>query len=265
MVVLYHHIWYAIMACWHSLPLVASLVTAKAILGGTFEGESFRDSGGIFVLLFLPYFFVSCLLSLLLAVAIKWAVIGTRKEGLQPWDKDNYCQRWQIYLCMEEIRRGVGFGGRGILDFLGGSWYIVAYFRALGATIGTNTCLYPTGGDPMMTEPDLVTIKNGACVDDASLISHLNAKGEFSLNKLTLGEHSTMRSMSRLMSGAELGDRARLLEHTLIYSGEYIDPGSTWQGWPAAAIGFDIKGKGKGRRKKLNGKGVRQRNPQVEV
>ena len=263
MVVLYHHIWYAIMACWHSMPLVASLVTAKMILGGTFEGESFRDSGGIFVLLFLPYFFVSCILSLLLAVGIKWTVIGTRKVGKQPWDEDNYCQRWQIYLCMEEIRRGVGFGGRGILDFLGGSWYIVAYFRALGATIGSDTCLYPTGGDPMMTEPDLVTINDGACVDDASLISHLNAKGVFSLNELNLGAYSTMRSMSRLLSGASLGDRARLLEHTLIYSGEYVDPGSTWQGWPGAAIGFDIKGKG--RRKNPKGPRRRRASQQAQI
>lgn len=35
---------------------------------------------------------------------------------------------------------------------------LVWYFRALGCKIGKNVCLYPTGGDPMMTEPDLVMI-----------------------------------------------------------------------------------------------------------
>jgi hypothetical protein len=39
-----------------------------------------------------------------------------------------------------------------------GSQYLVWYFQCLGATIGKNVCLYPNGGDPMMTEPDLVTI-----------------------------------------------------------------------------------------------------------
>ena len=39
----------------------------------------------------------------------------------------------------------------------------------------------------MMTEPELVTMGDGTCVDDASLIGHLNAKGEFSLDNLVLG------------------------------------------------------------------------------
>jgi hypothetical protein len=150
----------------------------------------------------------------------------------------------------------------------------------MGANIGRDVCLYPTGGDPMMTEPELVTINDEACVDNASLIAHLNVKGQFSLNQLWLGELATMRSNTRLLSGktrlsalpsltrqsishnthryfaicimpsdttnathppthrglflcagASLGDRSRLLEHTLIYSGEFVDPGTTWQGY----------------------------------
>ena len=84
----------------------------------------------------------------------------------------------------------------------------------------------------MMAESDLTTIKDNACIDRASVICHLNAKGNFSLNKLTIGAQATMRSMSRLLSGAELGDRACLLEHTLTYSGDYIEPDSSCQGWP---------------------------------
>jgi hypothetical protein len=53
----------------------------------------------------------------------------------------------------------------------------------------------------MMTEPELVTINDGACVDNASLIAHLNVKGQFSLNQLWLGELATMRSNTRLLSG----------------------------------------------------------------
>ena len=44
---------------------------------------------------------------------------------------------------------------------------------------GKSVCLYPNGGDPMMTEPDLVTIDHYAAVDDASLIAHINTKGNF--------------------------------------------------------------------------------------
>ena len=35
----------------------------------------------------------------------------------------------------------------------------------------------------------------------------------------------------RACAGASLGDRSRLLEHTLIYSGEFVDPATTWQGY----------------------------------
>jgi hypothetical protein len=32
--------------------------------------------------------------------------LGRRKQGAYPWDESSYCQRWQVYLTLEEIRRG---------------------------------------------------------------------------------------------------------------------------------------------------------------
>lgn len=60
-----------------------------------------------------------------------------------------------------------------------GSTYLVWYFRAMGCQIGKDVCLYPNGGDPMMTEPDLVTIGDDCAVDNASLIAHINTRGYF--------------------------------------------------------------------------------------
>eukprot|EP00983_Pelagomonas_calceolata_P049674 1141625-Pelagomonas_calceolata.AAC.3 len=93
-----------------------------------------------------------------------------------------------------------GFEGRGPLSLLGGSIYIVWAFRSedtqketlhhiktlLGARIGRDVCLYPHGADPAMTEPDLVTIGNGACIDDAALVAHINARGNFELNQVKI-------------------------------------------------------------------------------
>ena len=125
---------------------------------------------GWFALFFCLFFFANCILSLLGVIALKWLIIGRRRVGKQSWDEKNYCQRWQIFLCIEQLRRGVGFGGRGILDYFGGTAYICSYFRALGASIGEKVCLYPNGGDPMMTEPDLVTLGNCVAVDEASIV-----------------------------------------------------------------------------------------------
>jgi hypothetical protein len=63
-----------------------------------------------------------------------------------------------------------------LVCFFQGSQYLVWYFRALGASIGARVCLYPNGANPMMTEPDLVTIGDMAGVDEASLVAHINSK-----------------------------------------------------------------------------------------
>jgi hypothetical protein len=106
-------------------------------------------------------------------IGAKWLIMGRRKQGSYPWDQSSYCQRWQLYLTVQVIRRG------SFLERLQGTQYLVWYFRALGATIGKDVCLYPNGGDPMMTEPDLVTIGDGASIDDASVIAHINTRGNF--------------------------------------------------------------------------------------
>ena len=96
-------------------------------------------------------------------------------------------------------------------------------------TIQDRVLLYPTGGDPMMTEPDLVTIKEGAAIDEASLICHINSRGHFALNELAVGAGATMRSGSRLLSGASLEKYSTLLEHTLVFGGDVVPEGSTMQ------------------------------------
>merc|ERR1712048_950507 len=86
----------------------------------------------------------------------------------------------------------------------------------LGAQIGNNVCLYPNGADPMMTEPEMVTIGENACIDSAMLIAHLNTKGAFSLGPLTVGANCVMRTWARLQQGGEMCRRSILMEHTLI-------------------------------------------------
>jgi hypothetical protein len=87
--------------------------------------------------------------------------------------------------------------------------------------------------DPMMTEPDLVTIGDGASVDTASLIAHINTRGTFRLNPVKVGSYCVLKTMCRLLSGASMEDHSIMLEHTLVLSGETVDKGKVWQGWPA--------------------------------
>ena len=176
---------------------------------------------------------LQCIAVLLFLIAAKWVLMGRRRPGCYSWDIISYCQRWQLFLKLESFRRHC-YGGHGILGMLTGTYWIVLYFRALGANIG-NDCSLFAGGLPslMFTEPDLLTLGDRVAVDDASLVGHINTRGKFDLNALHVGDRSVLRSGSRLLSGARMEANTCLLEHTLVMAGDVVDAGSTTQGWPA--------------------------------
>jgi acetyltransferase-like isoleucine patch superfamily enzyme len=173
------------------------------------------------------------LLALTIVIAAKWLLLGRRKPGNYDWDTSSYCQRWQLFLTIEALRRR-SFSGNGVIGMLTGTHFCVLYFRALGARIGRDCALF-AGGTPSLvfTEPDLLTLGDRVTIDDSSLVCHINTRGRFSLNLLQVGSRSVLRSGSRLLSGATMGEDAALLEHTLIMAGDVADDGVTYQGWPA--------------------------------
>ena len=231
MIVAYNTLWHTFCCCYHNMPPVAAIYIATYI--GHVDRESWiMEIVKIILVYSMPVFFLFGITSLIIDIAAKWLILGRRQPGVYPWDKSSYCQRWQVYLTIQDIRRADA-GETGVLELLQGSQYIVWYFRALGCDIGKEVCLYPNGANPMMTEPELVTISNHAAIDDASLIGHVNTKGIFSLSTITVGEKCVLKTGSRLMSGASMGYRGMLLEHTLILSGDSVSSLSVWQGWPS--------------------------------
>jgi len=172
-------------------------------------------------------------LALCIVISAKWIVIGRRSPGNYNWDTSTYCQRWQLYLAIERLRRQC-YGGLGILGLLTGTHYMVWYYRLLGAKIGKNCALFASGSPScLLTEPDLVTLGDRVAVDDASLVGHINSRGVFNLNELHVGSGSVLRSGSRLLSGAKMGREAVLMEHCLVMAGDVVEDESVRQGWPS--------------------------------
>ena len=179
---------------------------------------------------------VQAILALAINIGAKWTLMGRRKPGSYDWDKSPYCQRWQILLTIERLRRRC-FSGHGILSLLTSTYYLTLYFRALGARIGSHCALFASGATTLeFTEPDLLTLGDRVTVDDASLVGHLNSRGHFSLNELVVGRGSVLRTGSRVLSGGIVGEGSVLIEHTLVMAGDRVDEGSTVQGWPAEEI-----------------------------
>lgn len=194
---------------WNVSNVIAIVVVAKAF-------ESFGDLFGQFwwrpftvyalcVIVIAAIQSFQAILTLAIIIASKWVLMGRRQPGNYDWDKSSYCQRWQILLTIERLRRKC-YGGIGILGLLTGTHYAVLYFRALGASIGKDCALF-AGGRPslLFTEPDLLTLGDRVAVDDASLVGHINTRGNFRLDKLSVGDRSVLRTGSRLLSGATMG------------------------------------------------------------
>ncbi|EKX52743.1 hypothetical protein GUITHDRAFT_84689 [Guillardia theta CCMP2712] len=230
--------WRCFAAMYRSLPIIAGFELTAEFLGRStlvVVDYSLWDIGLRMVPTFIVMQNLSTVLSLSLATLMKWFYIGRRRVGVYNWDTSSYCQRWQLYLSATVIIRQAYFGN-GILEYLHGTAFLVWFFRAHGSHIGRNVCLYPTGADPMMTEPELVAIGDGASVDSASLIAHINSRGHFTLNQVVVGPGATLRSNSRLLSGAAMMPYSTLLEHTLIMGGDVVDEGKTMQGWPGEQV-----------------------------
>ncbi|KAL6817021.1 hypothetical protein V8C40DRAFT_83177 [Trichoderma camerunense] len=178
-------------------------------------------------------FTTMAVLALLIVIASKWILLGRRAPGNYDWDKSSYCQRWQLFLSIERLRRHC-YHSQGVLGLLTGTSWIVYYFRALGANIGKDCALFANGSPSLMfTEPDLITLGDRVSIDDASVVGHINTRGKFDLNRLSIGDRCVMRSGSRLLSGATMKNDSCLLEHTLIMGGDVVEENWTMQGWPA--------------------------------
>lgn len=231
-IICYNTLWQAFCTCYRNCATPLSLIICSFLMQfDPFDDHSISELFRVSFVAYCPLYLLLCTIALGVDIIGKWIILGRRQQGAYPWDQSSYCQRWQLYLTLQEIRRGERHK-TGILDMIQGSVYLVWYFRLLGAKIGNNVCLYPNGGDPMMTEPDLVTIGDFVGVDDASLIAHINTRGVFRLNPLVVGTGCVLKSMSRLLSGASMEPHSILLEHTLVLAGEQVEAGSVWQGWP---------------------------------
>eukprot|EP01038_Epipyxis_sp_PR26KG_P006462 gene6462-8890_t len=232
-IILYNTSWQAFCTCYRNCYTPLSLILCKVLMQfDPFDSRSPFELFQITLFAFIPLHVMACFIALGVDVAAKWLLLGRRLPGEYAWDQSSYCQRWQMYLTLQEIRRSERHK-TGILDMIQGSQYLVWYFRALGSSIGNNVCLYPNGGDPMFTEPDLVTLGDFVGVDDASLIAHINTRGIFRLNPLVVGTGCVLKSNARLLSGANMDAHSIMLEHTLVMAGETVDSGSVWQGWPS--------------------------------
>jgi acetyltransferase-like isoleucine patch superfamily enzyme/acyl carrier protein len=167
---------------------------------------------------------------LIIELSAKWIFMGRRKPGRYNYNTSSYALRWELYQLTAKIRK---LSRLNLLEFISGSPYMSWYFRLNGCKVGKDVCIYPSGADPIMPEPDLVTLGDRTVVDCSAIVCHLNTRGNFELAPIVIGKECTLRARSRLQQGIHMEDGAMLLEKSIAMTGEVLDRRSVWQGGPA--------------------------------
>jgi acetyltransferase-like isoleucine patch superfamily enzyme len=225
----------------HTLPIIGALnLSAGWIYGYPLRLESFDDyrvtDSEAYSALLVTFIFTSAIRTfvwLSVEVSSKWALMGRRQEGRYNYDQSSYAQNWELYQVIGHMRN---VGRMNLLDFISGTPFMSAFFRLLGANVGENCCLYPASGDPYMPEPDLVDMGNNCVIDCASVVCHLNTRGNFELKKITMENNVTLRTRARIQQGVHMEMGSMMLEKSLAMTGEVIDAESVWVGAPAARL-----------------------------
>jgi len=168
--------------------------------------------------------------ALIIELLAKWILMGRRRPGRYNYNTSSYAMRWEIYQLTAKIRK---LNRMNLLEFISGSPYMSSYFWANGCKVGKDVCLYPSGADPLMPEPDMVKIGDRSVIDCSSIVCHLNTRGNFELKPIVIGKECTLRSRSRLQQGINMEEGSMVLEKTVAMTGEVLDRRSVWQGGPA--------------------------------
>jgi acetyltransferase-like isoleucine patch superfamily enzyme/acyl carrier protein len=193
-----------------------------------------HNFGDIFSAVLVSFLFTHILRVLgwiIIELLAKWLLMGRRRPGRYNYDTSSYAMRWELYQISAKIRK---ISRLNLLQFISGSPYMNWYFRANGGNVGTDVCLYPAGADPFMPEPDLVTIGDRSVIDCASIVCHLNTRGNFELAPIVIDKDCTLRTRSRLQQGVHMEEGSQLLEKSIAMTGEVLDKRSVWQGGPAS-------------------------------
>jgi carbonic anhydrase/acetyltransferase-like protein (isoleucine patch superfamily) len=227
--------------CVHTFPILSALHGAAAICYGwnteqrDYHTKTVSTSTIFFtvLLVFIVTNLIGIIIWLSIEISSKWVLMGRRRPGQYDYNTSDYCQRWELYQIVGKMR---SMGRVNLLSFIAGTPYMNILMRLQGAKIGSNCCLYPTGGDPYMPEPDLVDMGNNVVLDKASVVCHLNTGGHFVLEKIVLEDNVTLRSRSRVQQGVVMEKGSMILEKSLVLTGEVLDQYSCWSGLPATRV-----------------------------
>ena len=159
-------------------------------------------------------------LLLLIAVSVKWLVLGRVRPGRYPlWGR--YHLRFWFAQAVVNVLPLRLMAGTPLLPFV---------YRLLGARIGRDVFL----GTDRFGAYDVVSIGDGASINElASVNGYTIENGELVIGPISIGRGCFIGTWSVVGQDCVMDDHARLEDLSLLPQGTRVPAGETWSGSPA--------------------------------
>ncbi len=208
-----------------AIPVVPLLVVYGWASGIAWASE--LVSAPILVLAIVPMVTLLAYISLVAAIILlKWTLLGRVRPGQHPlWS--SWCSRWDfLYVAW-------GFWARGMLEQLGGTPFLAWFLRAVGVTIGKNVVL--GNGFAQIVDPDMLSIEDGATVT-CNFQAHSFEDRILKIDRLRIRRGATVGHGAVVFYGADIGEHAHVLPHSVVMKNERLDADTAYAGCPTQAV-----------------------------
>jgi non-ribosomal peptide synthetase-like protein len=203
--------------------IICGYITAD-LISDPIEGGALWSALGIF----LASGLVIAMLLVVVAVAVKWALMGVYKPTVQPmWSW------WAMRTEAVAVLYG-GLVGKASLEFLRGTPFLPWMLRLFGTRIGKGVCMDCTD----LTEFDCVTIGDFSVLNDfAVLQTHLYEDRVMKVGRIRVGRGVTVGAGTTVLYDTEIGDFVRIRDLTVVMKGDTLPGHTEWEGAPSVPVG----------------------------
>nr|WP_244548565.1 Pls/PosA family non-ribosomal peptide synthetase [Bosea vaviloviae] len=209
------------------LPIIIGLSTAQWL--GIFvtymimSGEDLSLTGQVFALL--GVYVAITIVTGLIAIALKWIVLGRTKPGVYPL--------WGVYYFRWWFAARVA--GLVHIKWLQGTPVMRFYWRLLGAKVGRDVIIsdYEAGAI------DLIEIGEGTALGSKTTFANGEAIGDkLILGKISIGKDVSAGASVVFGHGSVIGDHAEICDLSAIPPGTHVGEAEIWDGTPARKTGM---------------------------
>jgi non-ribosomal peptide synthetase-like protein len=208
-------------------PMLAGLLWLRVVSGAETAGGGWLSLSAAVCFAGLAAEALLCLL----AVAVKWALVGRVRPGQHPFWAC-WCGRWDfMFVAWEDWARPT-------LSHFEGTLLLSWYLRAMGMKIGKRVALGP--GFAQVVDPDMLIIEDGATVN-AMFQAHTFEDRVLKMGYIHVRRGATVGYASVPLYGADIGAGAYVAPHSVVMKQERLLPGVRYEGAPTRVASSDAR------------------------